>query len=78
MPWSRHLPRYSPMPREIALHGVYLPSLTLLFLLALAGGWVLDRLAARLGLYQHAWHPVLLRVSLFTCLYGALALATYR
>ena len=66
------------MPREIALHGVYLPSLTLLFLLALAGGWLLDRLAARLGLYQHAWHPVLLRVSLFTCLYGALALATYR
>lgn len=66
------------MPREIAVHGVYLPSLTLLFLITLAGGWLIDRIAARLGLYHLAWHPVLLRVCLFTCLYASLALATYR
>ena len=65
------------MPREIALFGVYMPNLTLLFLLTLAGGWVIDRLVAWCGLYRHAWHPTLLRVSLFTCLYGALVLYVY-
>ena len=66
------------MPREIAVLGVYLPSLTLLFVFVLLLGWALDRLLAWLGAYQHAWHPTLLRVSLFTCLYGALALDIYR
>ncbi|MDD0842861.1 DUF1656 domain-containing protein [Pseudomonas sp. Gutcm_11s] len=66
------------MPREITLHGVYLPSLTLLFLLTLLLAWGLDRLFARAGLYRHAWHPTLLRVGLFTCLYCALALTIYR
>ncbi|MBM7062788.1 DUF1656 domain-containing protein [Pseudomonas sp. UL073] len=66
------------MPREIPLHGVYLPSLTLLFLVVLLLAWGLDRLLARAGLYRHAWHPTLLRVGLFTCLYAALALAIYR
>ena len=65
------------MPREIVLHGVYMPSLTLLFLMAFLLGWGLDRLFAWCGLYRHAWHPALLRVSLFTCLYCALALTIY-
>lgn len=66
------------MPREITFFGVYLPSLTLLFLLTLLLGWALDRLFAWSGLYRHAWHPTLLRVGLFTCLYCALALTIYR
>ena len=66
------------MPREVAVLGVYIPSLTLLFLCALLLCWGLDRLLAWLGCYRHAWHPTLLRVSLFTCLYGALALCIYR
>lgn len=66
------------MPPEIALHGVYLPSLTALFPATLAVGWALDRLLAGLGAYRHAWHPTLLRVGLFTCLYGSLALTIYR
>ncbi|SEI71836.1 Protein of unknown function [Azotobacter beijerinckii] len=66
------------MPREIALFGVYMPSLTLLFLATLAGSWALDRLLAWFGLYRHAWHPTLLRMSLFTCLYGLIALYIYR
>ena len=65
------------MPRELALFGLYLPSLTLLFLLTLPLAWALDRLFAWRGLYRHAWHPTLLRVSLFTCLYCALALLIY-
>ena len=34
------------MPREVALFGLYLPSLTLLFLLTLPLAWALDRLFA--------------------------------
>jgi hypothetical protein len=65
------------MPREIALFGVYLPNLTLLFVITLAVGWGIDRLVAWSGLYRHAWHPTLLRASLFICLYGALTLCVY-
>ena len=54
-----------------------MPSLTLLFLLTLPPAWALDRLFAWRGLYRHAWHPTLLRVSLFACLYCALALIIY-
>ncbi|QLF92781.1 DUF1656 domain-containing protein [Pseudomonas sp. ABC1] len=66
------------MPREIALSGVYLPSLTLLLPLALLLTWGLDRLFARLGLYGFVWHPALLRTSLFGCLYAGMALFIYR
>ena len=66
-----------PLPREIAFHGVLLPTLAVLFLLAMLLGWSLDRLLAGCGLYRHAWHPTLLRASLFTCLYGALMLYVY-
>lgn len=66
------------MPREIALHGVYLPTVTLLFLISLAVVWGLDRLLAWVGLYRFVWHPALFRVSLFACLYGGAALYVYR
>ncbi len=66
------------MPREIDLLGVYMPTLTLLFLATLAVGWAIDRFIASLDLYTHAWHPILLRVSLFICFYGAVALYVYQ
>ncbi|CAM3042620.1 DUF1656 domain-containing protein [Pseudomonas floridensis] len=66
------------MPREIAFHGLYLPTITLMFLIAMVLAWGLDRLLSGLDLYRHFWHPALLRLSLFTCLFGALALPFYR
>ncbi|WP_040261271.1 DUF1656 domain-containing protein [Pseudomonas massiliensis] len=66
------------MPREIAFHGVYMPALTLLLLAAIALAWVLDRALASLDLYRWFWHPALLRLSLFFCVFGALALTVYR
>ncbi|WP_263262656.1 DUF1656 domain-containing protein [Pseudomonas sp. RIT-PI-S] len=66
------------MPREVAFHGVYLPVLTVLLLVAMALAWGLDRLLASLDLYRWFWHPALLRLSLFFCIFGALALAVYR
>ncbi|PBQ07367.1 DUF1656 domain-containing protein [Pseudomonas congelans] len=66
------------MPREIAFHGLYMPALTLIFLLAVVLAWGLDRLLAGFDLYRHFWHPALLRLSLFICIFGALALPHYR
>ncbi|ABR85255.1 MULTISPECIES: DUF1656 domain-containing protein [Pseudomonas] len=66
------------MPREIAIHGVYMPTLTLLFVIAAALTWGLDRIFASVGLYRFTWHPALFRVSLFACLYGGLSLTIYR
>lgn len=66
------------MPREIAVQGVYMPTLSLVFLLALVLAWVLDRVLSALDLYRLFWHPALLRLSLFTCIFGALALPFYR
>ncbi|WP_134629812.1 DUF1656 domain-containing protein [Pseudomonas aeruginosa] len=66
------------MPREIAIHGVYMPTLTLLFVIAAALTWGLDRIVASVGLYRFTWHPALFRVSLFACLYGGLSLTIYR
>lgn len=66
------------MPREIAIHGVYMPTLTLLFVIAAALTWGLDRIFASVGLYRFTWNPALFRVSLFACLYGGLSLTIYR
>ncbi len=66
------------LPREIAFHGVYMPTLTLLFIATALACWALNRVLAAAGLYRFAWHPVLFRVSLFACLFGGLSLFVYR
>ncbi|MGG5291477.1 DUF1656 domain-containing protein [Pseudomonas shirazensis] len=65
------------MPREIAFHGVYMPTMTVLFLLAAGLAWALDRFIASHDGYRFFWHPALLRLCLFICLFGALALTVY-
>jgi len=62
------------MPREIAFHGLYMPTMTLMFLIAAVLAWALDRFLAGFDLYRFFW----LRLSLFVCLFGALALSVYR
>ena len=66
------------MPGEIAFHGLYMPTMTLLFVLAAGLAWAFDRLFASLDVYRFFWHPALLRLSLFVCLFGAMALTVYR
>ncbi|WP_084309774.1 DUF1656 domain-containing protein [Pseudomonas jinjuensis] len=66
------------MPREVAFHGVYMPVMTLLFIVAAVLAWGLDRVFAAAGLYRFTWHPALFRVCLFACLFGALSLTVYR
>ncbi len=66
------------MPREIAFHGVYMPTMTLMFLLAAGVTWALDRFLSSLDVYRFFWHPALLRLCLFVCIFGAMALTVYR
>jgi hypothetical protein len=66
------------MPREIAFHGVYMPTMTLMFLLAAGVTWALDRFLSSVDVYRFFWHPALLRLCLFVCIFGAMALTVYR
>jgi len=66
------------MYREIAFHGVYVPTMTLIFFVAAVLAWALGTLFNGVDLYRFFWHPALLRLSVFTCIFGALALTVYR
>ena len=62
------------MLREIGLFGALVPSLLLYFLLAIPLFLALDRLVSPLGLYRIVWHPPLVRLALFVCLFSGLVL----
>jgi hypothetical protein len=62
------------MLREIALFGTGVPSLLLYFLAAVALFLAADHLATPLGLYRLVWHPPLVRLALFVCLFSGLVL----
>lgn len=62
------------MPRELAIFGVLIPTLLPLFIAALALQAAADWGLGRLGAYRAAWHPSLVRLCLFVCIFGALAL----
>lgn len=66
------------MPRELSIFSIYMPTLLLLLPLIAALHWLLDGVLARLGLYQHVWHPSLFRLSTFIGLYGITGLLIYR
>jgi hypothetical protein len=64
------------MLREIALFGALAPTLLLDFLAAIPLFLVIDRLASPLGFYRLVWHPPLVRLALFTCVFSGLVLFT--
>jgi protein AaeX len=64
------------MLREVDLFGGLVPSLLLYFLVAIPLFLAIDRLASPLGLYRLVWHPPLVRLALFVCLFSGLVLAT--
>jgi len=65
------------MLREIGLFGALVPSLLLYFLVSVALFLVIDRLASPLGVYRLVWHPPLVRLALFVCLFSGLVLFTH-
>jgi hypothetical protein len=64
------------MLRELPLFGALAPSLLLYFLAGIPLFVLLDRVAARVGLYRCFWHPPLARFALFLCFFSALVLST--
>ena len=65
------------MLREISLFGALVPSLLIYFLTSIALFLVIDRLASPLGFYRLVWHPPLVRLALFVCLFSGLVLFTH-
>jgi uncharacterized protein DUF1656 len=64
------------MLRELGVFGAGVPSLLFYFLAAIVLFLVIDRLASPLGLYRFVWHPPLVRLALFVCLFSGLVLFT--
>ncbi|KQW88460.1 hypothetical protein ASC94_23865 [Massilia sp. Root418] len=65
------------MPRELAVFGILIPTLLLLFLASLLLQAALDRVLGHAGLYRRVWHPALARLCLLACIFSALTLAFY-
>jgi hypothetical protein len=64
------------MLREVSLFGALVPSLLLYFLAAILLFLVIDWLASPLDRYRLVWHPPLVRLALFVCLFSGLVLLT--
>ncbi|MEC3912760.1 DUF1656 domain-containing protein [Sphingobium sp. CR2-8] len=62
------------MTGEIALGGVYVPTLLLLALVALVLSWAVTRLIGAFGLYRFLAYRAAVDLSIFILLLGALAL----
>lgn len=65
------------MPREIDLFGVLLPGVLPIFLVSLALQVALDSVLAHSGAYRRSWHPALVRLCLFVCIFSALLVTLY-
>lgn len=66
------------MPHEVDIYGVLVPGLLPLFLGCLVLMVPIDLLLGRLGWYRRVWHPSLLRLALFVCLFSAAGLLLIR
>ena len=64
------------MLREIDLFGGLAPSLLLYFLAAIVLFLVIDQILSPIGFYRLVWHPPLVRLALFVCLFSGLVLCT--
>ena len=64
------------MLRELSLFGALAPSLLLYFLAAIPLFVIVDRVMARLGVYRLTWHPPLVQISLFVCIFSLLVFST--
>lgn len=61
------------MTGEIAIGGVYMPTLLLLGVVALGLSWAITRLFAAFGLYRFLIYRAAVDLSIFVLTFGALA-----
>ena len=66
------------MPREIDFFGVLLPGVLPIFLGTLVLQVALDSALSRVGAYRQSWHPALVRLCLFVCIFSALLVTLYQ
>jgi hypothetical protein len=66
------------LPREIDFFGVLLPGVLPVFLLAVVLQLVLDAALSYAGAYRRSWHPSLVRLSMFVCIFSALLITLYQ
>ena len=59
------------MTGEIDLNGVFLSSVLVSALIALAASFVLRRLRSWVGAYRFVWHPALFDTAVFVILWAA-------
>jgi hypothetical protein len=57
---------------ELSLGGVLVPSLLLYALASVVLFVIVDHVGSALGVYRLFWHPALVRVALWTCLFSGL------
>jgi len=66
------------MPRELDFFGVLLPGVLPVFLVAVLLQLVLDAALSYIGVYRRSWHPALLRLCMFVCIFSALLVTLYK
>jgi hypothetical protein len=66
------------VPREIDFFGVLLPGVLPVFLLSALLQLVLDAVLSRAGAYRGSWHPALVRLCMFVCIFSALLITLYQ
>lgn len=66
------------MPRELSVFGVLIPTLLPLFLASLLLQGLLDRVLGLAGAYKVLWHPALVRLCLFACIFAGLTITLYQ
>ena len=66
------------MPREVDFFGVLLPGVLPVFLAAVLLQWALDAGLSYIGAYRRSWHPALVRLCMFVCIFSALLVTVYQ
>lgn len=66
------------MPREVDFFGVLLPGVLPVFLAAVLLQLVLDAGLSYVGAYRRSWHPALVRLCMFACIFSALLITLYK
>ena len=60
------------MPAQIAVYGVFIPTVLVVALVSLVLFVVVDRVLYRVGFYRWVWHPALCRMAVLAALFCAL------
>ncbi|TFW29215.1 DUF1656 domain-containing protein [Duganella callida] len=66
------------MPREVDFFGILLPGVLPVFLLSALLQLALDAVLSHVGAYRRSWHPALVRLCMFVCIFSFLLVTLYK